>query len=63
MKLQFKVTVQIERLDKDCQTLKEFVKDDGRAMSGYIKENIINAVRAGRWQYNAVITSSKVTKA
>lgn len=60
MKLKFEVTVTIDRADKECQSLKEFEREDGKAMKGYVKENIMNAVHRGSWQYNAIVTSSKV---
>lgn len=58
MQIQFIVTVTIDRRDENEQTVKQFEKTDGQAMSFYLKEKVLDSLKDA-WQYNAQVTKAR----
>lgn len=58
MQIQLLVTVTVA--PSDPQPIKEFNKDDGKAMYPYLVEKISDSLQ-GSYQYNAYVTRVKIT--
>jgi hypothetical protein len=61
MKVQFLVTITVGPYEPQPKT--DFERNDGKAISPYLKEKLSEAIEVGEtWQYNAIVKRSTVKK-